>query len=78
MIWLYFTLVLTCAVTVYLLWKRRSRFVFLAATALVLAGVALATGLGIGWLLAPVALLLQTTALAAHLRECDRKRPQAG
>jgi hypothetical protein len=74
MIWLYLTLVLTCAVTVYLLWKRRSRFVFLAATALALAVVAFLTGLGIGWLLAPVALLLQTIAVAAHLiTECDRK-----
>jgi hypothetical protein len=61
------------AVTVYLLWERRSRFTFLAATALVLAGAALAGGLSIGYLLAPAALLLQTIAVAAHLRECDGK-----
>ena len=72
MIWLYLALVLTCAVTVYLLWTRRSRFVVVALAALALAAIALAGGLSIGFLIAPVALLLQTVAVALHLRETDR------
>lgn len=73
MIWLYLTLVLTCAVTVYLLWTRRSRFVVVALVALALAAIAFAGGLSIGFLIAPAALLLQTVAVTLHLREANGK-----
>lgn len=71
MIWLYGMLVLTSAATVYLLSTRRSRFLFVAVLALALAIVALAGGFSIGYLIAPAALLLQTVALAAHIRASE-------
>lgn len=71
-IWLYLTLVLTCAANVFLLWKLRSRYRLLAVVALVLAVLALLGGLSIGFLIAPPALLLSTVAVAMQLSESRR------
>jgi hypothetical protein len=67
-IWLYMTLVVSCTAIVGLLRARRSRFVSVAVVALVLAVIAFLGGLSIGYLVAPVALLLSTLAVGLHLR----------
>lgn len=72
MIWLYMTLVCTCAANVVLLLRRRSRYRSLAVVALVLAVLALLTGLSIGFLIAPVALVISTVAVDMQLSESSR------
>ena len=78
MIWSYLMLIATSAWSTYLLWARRSRFVGVAVAALVLAILAYLTGLSIGFLIAPAALLLQTTALALHLKDTDHTPRPSG
>lgn len=72
MVWLYDTLVFTCAANVVLLWRRRSRYRSLAVVALVLAVLALLGGLSIGWLIAPVALVISTVAVGMQVAESSR------
>lgn len=72
MIWLYIALVLTCGANVALLWKSRSRYRPLAVVALLLAILALMGGFSIGFLIAPVALLLSSTAIGMQLLHGSR------
>jgi len=67
LVWLYITLVFTCAANAALLWRRHSRYRGLSVVALLLAALALASGLSIGFLIAPVALALSTIAIGLQI-----------
>jgi hypothetical protein len=74
MLLLFLTLVLGCAAITVALWTRRSPYVWLGAAATATSVLAVISGFTIGYLIAPIAMLLLTIAVMANiLREQSRR-----